>query len=374
MRVTVVELWGREGMLHYTAQLCNSLARLEDVQMTVLLPSGTERGLFDPPVAVDYVDVVMDATVRELALVPIKLARLPRFYRAIRMSMPDVLHLNNCHVWHILTLPWLRRQYPIVSTMHDVEPHPEQDDTWRKHRELDALARQSDGILVHGEGLKQRLLARYPELGADRVTVVPLGDFSFLTRYSNDVPEEQNTVLFFGRIRDYKGLKYLLRAAPLVAQRLPDVRFVIAGYGDMGPYRSLLTDDHKIEIHNRYIPDEDVAGFFRAASIVALPYIEASQSAVIPIAYAFGKPVVATLVGSLPDVVSDGETGYLVPPRDVPQLATAIVRLLEDKPLRETMGQNAYQKMRKELDWDRVVVPTIVQVYQEAISEFGGHA
>ena len=76
--------------------------------------------------------------------------------------------------------------------------------------------------------------------------------------------------------------------------------------------------------------DEVRATLFQQASVVALPYIEASQSGVVPLAYMHMKPVVATTVGGLPEMVDDGRTGYLVPPRDEQALATAVVRLLRD--------------------------------------------
>lgn len=358
MRVTLIDLWGREGMLHYGSQLANSLARLPNVQVTVLLPKGSDVDLFAPLVSIDYVDVVRDTSVLELLSVPMKLLSLPRFFETIRRTRPDIVHLNNCHVWYIATLPWMRRRYPIVSTIHDIKPHPGQDDSWRKQKEIDTLARLSHHIFVHGENLKRQLLMRYPTRTKDEVTVIPLGELTFFSPHQNEMMEDSQFVLFFGRIRAYKGLEYFIEAAKLVAQRIPDARFVIAGAGDLQPYRKLFTGETRFEIHNRYIPDDEVARFFVQASIVVLPYVEASQSAVIPIAYAFKKPVITTSVGCLPDVVVEGQTGLIVPPHDVPALAEAMLRLLNDDELREILGRNAHHKMRDELGWDKIASTT----------------
>jgi glycosyltransferase involved in cell wall biosynthesis len=374
MRVTLIDLWGWEAMLHYVSQLGNSLARLPDVQVTLLLPKGRnyDVNLFEPSISMGFVDVVLDDSVKELLSVPVKLLKIPQFFKTIRRTRPDVLHLNNCHAWYFVTLPWLRRRYPIISTLHDVRPHPGRDDSWRKRKEIDALARFSHHIFVHSEKLKGQLLAQRPSRAAGDVTVIPLGGFSFFTQYQNDEVEEKDVALFFGRIRAYKGLEHLIEAAKLVARRMPDAKFVIAGAGDYQPYRKLLDAGAHFEIHNRYIPDGEVAGFFRRASIVVLPYIEASQSAVIPIAYAFGKPVVTTRVGCLPDVVEDGQTGLLVPPRNVPALAEAMLRLLSDDELRENMGRNAYRKMENELGWDKIAWTTL-RVYRAAMQRFELH-
>jgi len=89
-----------------------------------------------------------------------------------------------------------------------------------------------------------------------------------------------------------------------------------------------------------------------------LPYIEGTQTGIIPIAYAFRKPVVVTNVGSIPEVVDEDITGYVVPPKDPNSLANAIVKILNNDPMRKQMGENAYEKMKKELSWDLVAEET----------------
>lgn len=369
MRVTVIDLWGREAMLHYVSQLANNLAGCTGVEVTVLLPNGSDTSLFKSAVRVDFLDVVKDASIGQLLSVPYKLTQLPWFFQTIHRTRPDVLHLNNCHVWYIFSLPWLTRQYPIISTLHDVEPHPGQDDTWRKRKEIDTLARYSDHIFVHGEALKQKLHAKYPFLAPHQTDVIPHGDYSFFTKFPTHVIEEPNVALFFGRIRAYKGLEYFLEAAAIVTRAIPNARFVIAGDGDLRPYQKLIGDGSNFEIINRYIPDHQVAALFNRASIVVLPYTQASQSGVIPVAYAFEKPVVTTQVGCLSDVVEDGRTGLIVPPRDSPALAEAMLRLFRDDELRKSLGRNAYQKMIQELGWDKIVALTL-SVYETAIQKF----
>ena len=179
------------------------------------------------------------------------------------------------------------------------------------------------------------------------------------------------TVLFFGRIWQYKGLEYLIRAEPLIAAEVPDLRIVIAGEGeDFTRYRRLMVHPERFVVHNEYVTEEQCRTLFRQASLVALPYIEASQSGVIPLAYTFKKPVVATTVGGLPEMVDDGRTGYLVPPRDEQALASAIVRLLRDRPLCRHMGLNGKRKLDAECA-PSVVARHTFDVYRAALAMRG---
>jgi glycosyltransferase involved in cell wall biosynthesis len=111
-----------------------------------------------------------------------------------------------------------------------------------------------------------------------------------------------------------------------------------------------------------------VTKLFQEASLVVLPYIDGSQSGVIPMAYAFSKPVVTTNVGSLPENVDDGITGYIVPPRDSQKLAEAIIDLLINSEKRKKMGMNAFKKTQEELAWKNIATKTL-EIYKKALNK-----
>ena len=149
-------------------------------------------------------------------------------------------------------------------------------------------------------------------------------------------------ILFFGRIWKYKGLEYLIHAQPLINAAMPNARIVIAGQGDdFEPYRRMMPQPDRFEVHNRHISAADRDALFRQATVVVLPYIEATQSGVIHFANSYEKPVIATRVGALPDAVDDGVTGVLIEPRDSRAIADAVVALLNDPARCQVMGAAA---------------------------------
>jgi glycosyltransferase involved in cell wall biosynthesis len=149
------------------------------------------------------------------------------------------------------------------------------------------------------------------------------------------LPAAPHLVLCFGFIKPYKGVAHLIAAAPALKQRFgADLQILVVGdiYGDRRPYFDLverLGVGDTLRIIDDFVPDETVEAYFCAADLVVLPYVTATQSGIVQIAYNYDTPVVTTNVGGLPEVVIDGETGFLVPPADPPALAAAITRFFD---------------------------------------------
>jgi glycosyltransferase involved in cell wall biosynthesis len=223
-------------------------------------------------------------------------------------------------------------------------------------------------VIVHAKSARQKLISRHHRK-PENVHVIPIGVYDYYRAWADaSQTEKANTILFFGRIWEYKGLRCLIEAEPMITRVVPNARIVIAGYGEpFGKYRKAMVNPSNFEVHYRHIPNREVAGLFQAASIVVLPYLEASQTGVVPIAYAFGKPVVATTVGGIPEVVDHGQTGLLVPPGDPRSLAEAIVTLLQDQKARTRMGRQAKEKTEKELSWSSIAEQTL-HVYEKALA------
>ena len=356
MRVAMVSFDAGE----YGVQVANAICN--DADVLLLSPNvrvGPYASKLDPRIETYFYDLP------RMRQAPRQLLAMTRLRRAIGRFRPDVVHVQHVHMWFSLWLPTLRR-YPLVITVHDPVHHVgDAESALTPQRLVHWTYRRADELITHAEQLKS-ILVNDVHLPASRITVIPH------VAISSDGPGKAiaargKRLLFFGRIWEYKGLEYLIRAEPLISARVPDVQIVIAGRGeDFDKYRRMMVNPDHFVIDNEMIPEERVAQHFGEASVVVLPYIDASQSGVVPIAYSFERPVVATTVGGLPSVVDDGVTGLLVPPRDERALADALVTLLEDDELRHKMGAAGRNKLERE--WaPEVIGPQHIDVYQRAI-------
>lgn len=156
------------------------------------------------------------------------------------------------------------------------------------------------------------------------------------------VSDTEPVVLFFGVWSKYKGIEVLLDAFELVRAQLPEARLVLAGAPsadiDVAAVLDRATRIGNVDGRPGYVAVEDVTALFDTARVVATPYIRATQSGVAHLAYTFGRPVVASDIGDLADVIIDRVTGLLVGPEDPAALAAALVELLEDPSLAAKLG------------------------------------
>jgi glycosyltransferase involved in cell wall biosynthesis len=304
----------------------------EAAPYTYLLSKSVELQLFDKP------------RLRQ----PIKqIQMVTQLVKQIRRFTPDLVHLELGHLWFNWALPMLG-DLPLVLTIHDALIHVGDEASAKTPQWIwDRACYHARERIVHAHQIKQLLVQRL-QIPNSTVHVVPpvlMGDDTM----GGDVQEEEALILFFGRIWEYKGLEYLIRAEPSITATIPQARILIAGTGqDFSGYRHMMVHPERFIVHYEYVSDEKRAEFFRRASLVVLPYIEASQSGVVRIAYRFGKPVVATKVGGLPELVHHGQTGYLVPARDANALANAIVLLLQNNELRKQFGENGKRMINAE--------------------------
>jgi len=145
---------------------------------------------------------------------------------------------------------------------------------------------------------------------------------------------DKKVILFFGYIKQYKGLELLLRSLPNVINNINNAHLLIVGevYGDIKKYQNAIHETgmkERITFINRFVKDEEIELFFKAADVLALPYISATQSGVVQIAYDMELGAVATPVGSLAELVLDGKTGIMAGDVSKEAFANAIVRYLE---------------------------------------------
>ena len=368
MKVLIVSLLGRGGMIHYTSQLANAVGKNNDVM--VMLPTHAEDKYFEPYIRLSKINAPPSAL--KSILLSMNIFHLKNILGQINKFDPDVIHIVNTHPWNNIIV-WCFKDYPIVYTLHDPIPH----EVCAKKRLFQILvswndwygAIRSTRLIVHGKLLKQHCEEK--GIPQDKIAVIPHGDYSFFAKEmaTQAFPWVRNlsgktVILFFGRIEPYKGLEYLLQSYISAQKKIQGLHLIVAGEGDLSPYQDYIRNIRDVTIINTYISDEEVTELFTISDVIVLPYISATQSGIIPIAYAFKKPVIASNVGAISEVVDDGITGILVPPKNVEALSKAIA-LLNDPVLRRSMGNSAFRKMREEMSWDAISERTI-SIYRSA--------
>jgi len=359
MKIVMMIDW----FLYYTLELTNALS-MEHQVMLVTRDHNFEISSPDNPQKLDeFLNNNLDrGVIREKLKYRLRDIRsfheVIRIYKNIKRFNPDIVHIQENSDWRILLIACLLGFDKIVLTVHDVVRHPGDPNNF-----MDVLSRlfrkKVRKIIVHGNYLKEQMLLKSRKF-RNKIHVVPLGIFLLYKKLDDkSVKEEENSILLFGRVSKYKGIDVLIESAPLIAEEIPDIKIIIAGKGeDFSKYETLMSNKSYFEIHNRFIGDREIPQLFRRASLVVLPYIEASQSAVIPIAYLFGKPVVASNVGSIPEVVDNGKTGIIVPPNDPRILADAIIKILKSPELKMTMSTHALEKAESDLSLENIARKT----------------
>lgn len=294
----------------------------------------------------------------------------------IREHRPDVVHfLGDSTLWLNLALPFLRH-LPRVVTIHDVRLHPGDVQSRRVPRlTVHQLRRSATLLIVHGPDQARQAMAQLRR-PADQVRILPhpaLCRFARIAAGSGLVrrTEAPPTVLFFGRLMRYKGLPHLLAAWPAVVAAVPEAELVLAGAGpDAGWLRRAIAASPRVRLVEGHLAEPVVAQLFLDADLVVLPYIEASQSGVLALAAAFGRPVVASAVGDLAHTVRTTGMGRLVPPAEPGALAQALVALLRSSEERAQLAAAATAAAEGPLSAP-TVGGALVRIYTDAIARHG---
>lgn len=350
------------GIAHYTYNLCQALSAI-GIQVLLL----THR---------DY----------ELGAFPCSFVVKRRFYREepyfaswrfiikeISAFRPDLVHFQTLvsprKDWFFFLLLKLSGK-KVVFTAHNVLPH---ETRFLERRTYGWIYGLASAVILHAEQNKTDFLKIF-STPQSRLRVIPHGSYAFFSGEHSDskeearkrlrIPMDAGVILFFGAIRPYKGLHELIRAFSELIHRGNNAFLVIAGkvmVGTEEEYWKSIRDhgvENRVVFRPEYIPFDEVAPYFTASDVVALPYDHIYDSGILHIAYAMGVPVVASRVGSFIDHVQDGVTGHLVPAGDAHALVSALETLLQNKESRLRMGENAMRYDRQHFGWERIALKT----------------
>lgn len=256
----------------------------------------------------------------------------------IRKGKFDIIH-TDCMLgmWELLLYKLFRKK--MVLTVHDPFMHSGEVSILEKINYRIATRNVPAFVLLNKQ--QREKFSRTYHLNPNQILNNRLGVYDNVVSFvKSDATVKKNNVLFFGRISPYKGLEYLCKAMMKVKEQVPDATLTIAGGGKM--YFDISSYEKKewVKIINRYVGMEELAGLLQNCALTVCPYTDATQSGVIMTSFSLCKPVVATNVGGLGEMVEDGKTGLLVPPKNVDALANAIISLLKDNETLEQMAKN----------------------------------
>jgi glycosyltransferase involved in cell wall biosynthesis len=320
-----------------------------------------------------------------------KVIRLLRYYRRLTlytlMSDAPIFHIlwNNKVEFFDRTLMMLFYKLfgkRIVFTVHNVNIRKRDGGDGLLNRlSLRMQYGLADHLFAHTERMKQELQSDFA-VPSKKISVIPLGINNTVpdtgltcsvARTQLGLAETHKTVLFFGSIAPYKGIEHLVEATALVARTIPDVRLIIAGRPKgpraywAGIERRIATLDLGKHVLQRikYIPDADTELYFKAADVLALPYIHGYQSGVLFLGYNFGLPVIASDVASFKDNILEGETGFVCRPNDPVALGKAIERYFKSDLYNnlETHRHKIHRLANAQYSWTKVSSIT-VSVYE----------
>ena len=276
---------------------------------------------------------------------------------------PDMVVIQWWHPYFApcyVILSRLIRHAKVVFVCHNVFPH----ERFPMDRFLTKMTlKGGDGFILHSQSDAQELRSIQKDAHC-QVNVHPtynafkIADMSKAeARQKLGCKDDEKILLFFGFVRAYKGLKYLLEAMPSVLQHTENLRLLVVGEFDKDRDEYMrqieeLNIGHAVQCYEGYIPDAEVEPFFAACDVVVLPYVSATQSGIAQIAYGFEKPVIATNVGGLSEVVLDGKTGYIADPCDPQDLADKIIRFFEQKD--DELFRENIDAEKEKYSWDRL--------------------
>ena len=261
-----------------------------------------------------------------------------RVTRFIKKGKFDVIHTDCMFgMWNLMLYKLFGKK--MVLTVHDPFPHTGEISARKMFNYKMAMQSVHKFVLLNNKQ-KDRFCETY-RVYSKQILINRLGVYDNIRTFiSSQVPSYTRNVLFFGRISPYKGIEYLCEAMMKVREQVADATLTIAGggkmYFDIEPYQK----QDWVKVINRYVGMEELAGLLQNCALSVCPYTDATQSGVIMTSYSLCKPVVATNVGGLGEMVENGKTGLLVLPKDVDALADAITALLKDDAKREKMADN----------------------------------
>lgn len=297
-------------------------------------------------------------------------------FRAFKIHSSLIKKLNKefdiIHITSILQppeFPLYKLRNKLVLTVHDPIAHSSSNSLkYKLARRLSMSIIKNFIIFNHAQ--EQEFRDKY-NLNKSQVLVSNFGIFPWMRLINDNKNNPENSkiqyVLFAGRISAYKGIDYLLSAFLKVHEKFPNIKLIIAGSGNFHFDISQWQKLPYIEFRNRFIPDEELIQLIQNSLFVVCPYTDATQSGVVMSSFTFCKPVLATNVGGLPEMINNGRHGLIVKEKNVDALVNGINKMLEDPIQLNIYSNNIRQDYNMgDKSWKKIS-SQIIEFYNELL-------
>lgn len=354
----LIWFWGRRGGgARFALELAQRLATNDALR--VHLSVARENFLFDR-----FVDLGLDthtvSTYSGIVSAILTSLKLP----VVQRSLSDYIRSNNIrvvlsampHQWTFAMIRAIKKSGArLVSVIHEGEKKKGETlviPDFSTRMEIAA----ADHVISLSEFTRQTLITRF-RLAPERSSVVDHPCF----RHQADLGTRRTypsgrsfRLLFLGRIREHKGVRGLLEGFERLRRGPRNCELTIVGSGDIEPLRRLIEGTPGIRVVNRWIDESEIPGFMEYADLLVAPYIQASQSGVVPAAYGFGLPVVISPTGGLVEQVEHGKTGIIARDTGPAAIADAVAAIMDDLALYESCSEGALAMARGRMSWESV--------------------
>ena len=328
------------GISHYTGLLYRALCNTNEVTL-ISYKMQYPKILFKKEQR-DYSNDVFKIDEARFLINTANVFNILKVAKIINDINPDAILLQWWHPYfapcYKILINHLNKKIKVLFTCHNVFPH----ERFPMDKNLTKMVlKKGDGFIVQSVKDEKDLLSikpganvkfnPHPTYNAFRIRNISCEEArsEIVAKDGFKIEDNSKILLFFGFVREYKGLKHILNAMPGIIQAYPECRLLVVGsFGDdKQSYLDLIEKNgikEFVYLKDTYTPDNEVEKYFTAAELVVLPYEDATQSGIVQIAYGFEKPVLVTRVGGLPDVVIHMKTGYVVEPFDTQAIVDGV--------------------------------------------------
>jgi len=253
-----------------------------------------------------------------------------------------------------------------IVTLHDIDSFRGKESSSLQQKAFSL----SQKLIVHNQFSFDEIIKK--GISKDKVAIIPHGNYvPFVEKVTTNEPSEILNLLFFGQIKEVKGLDILINAFAKSLKENENIRLTIAGkpWGTTADYFTTLISKLKIEqavtTNFSYIPNEEIHSYFQNSDVVVLPYKKIYQSGVLLLSMSYGRVCLCSDLNAFKEIVVDGETGYIFENRNVEELSKKILEICNKKSDIPRIEKNAQELLKTKFDWNNIAKLT-KELYETA--------